>query len=817
MAERLSLYRRKRDFTATPEPSGATTRRTKPPAGAGRFVVQLHHARTRHFDFRLQLGDALRSWAVPKGPSLDPRNKRLAVEVEDHPLEYGSFEGDIPEGQYGAGKVWIWDEGEWTPKGDPARALGSGHLRFNLSGHRLHGAWSLIRTRLSGRQPQWLLVKGHDDAERSGDVADDVPLSEWRENGGQPGNGGRARRPRAARAGGAVRSARLPRTVELQLARLVDRAPEGSAWLHEIKFDGYRLLIWRAGKTVRVTSRGDQDWTEKLPLAAAAVLRLDCESCILDGELVSLDAQGRSSFGRLQQLFGQPDRERQLQAMIFDLLYLDGRDLRDEPQHLRKAELGKLLRKAAAPLKLTDYVVGRGPDHVAAACRQGLEGIVSKKSDSPYRGGRSGAWLKIKCVQSDEFAIVGYTEGHGAREPLGSLLLASPSGRETWRYRGRVGTGLPERTIAELLDRLRRTRELPKLEQPPNRAQLRGATPIWVSPRNVVEVEFRGYTEDGLLRQASLKGLREDRSVRSLKGAERDAAAVRAPVAIEGVRLTHPDRVLFADPEISKQDLASFYRDIADFILPGLVNRPQMLLRCPDGAGGECFFQKHSGRSFPKAVHEVTDRTARQRWMYIEDIAGLLGLVQMNALEYHVWGCTVEDLGHTDRIVIDLDPGEGIPWKHMVEAALALREQLSDRKLKSFVRTTGGKGLHVVIPLRPAANWDAAGRFARQLAEGFAQTMPQRYLSVSTKAKRAGKIFVDYLRNARGATAVCSYSLRNRPGAPIATPLSWDELPRVRAADQFCFHNIRQRLDKLGADPWKDIERAKQSLPTRLG
>ena len=849
MADRLSGYRRKRDFAATPEPSAGHARATGK-SSAAHFVVHLHHARSRHFDFRLQVGDSLRSWAVPKGPSLDPRHKRLAVQVEDHPLKYGQFEGQIPRGQYGAGQVWIWDEGDWSPEGDPQKALKSGHLRFTLHGHRLHGAWSLIRTRLSGKQPQWLLIKSHDEAERRGDEADDVPLSVWSGNGGttqselqrtphsrrKSSRAARSRsRPKAARS-----STRLPARIDLQLARLVEAAPDGKEWLHEIKFDGYRILIWREGQTVRITSRGEQDWSAKLPATADATRRLSCDSCILDGELVTLDEEGRSRFGQLQRVFGQSDGEKKMRAMIFDVLWLDGQDLRHEPQLERKNALGTLLRKAAAPLHLTEYVIGNGAASVQAACEHGLEGIVSKKADAAYAGGRGGAWLKTKCVQSDEYAIVGYTRGQGARERLGSLLLASPAGDGRWRYRGRVGTGLPERTIGNLLKRLKRAAEPPKLEHAPQRAQLRGATPIWVAPQNVVEVEFRGYTEDGLLRQGSLKGLREDRKVQSLKPSQRDKAQVRSPVRpaskaadaarrkpakprvaaaleVAQVRLTHPERILFKDPRITKEELATFYRDIAGFILPGLINRPQMLLRCPDGADGECFFQKHIGRSFPKAVHEVADKASRQKWIYIDDLAGLLSLVQMNALEYHVWGCTVEDLEHADRIVMDLDPGEGVAWKHMIEAAHTLREQLSARKLESFVRTSGGKGLHVVIPLNPAADWDAVGSFARALADGLAATQPERYLAVNSKAKRPGKIFIDYLRNGRGSTAVCSYSLRNRAGAPIATPLTWDELPKVRGGDQFRFDNIRRRLSRLSADPWTGIERVKQALPRSGG
>lgn len=823
-AKGLALYRRKRNFAATPEPRGAARSRR---AGAATFVVHLHHARARHFDLRLQVGDGLRSWAVPKGPSLDPRKRRLAVQVEDHPLDYGGFEGVIPARQYGAGRVWIWDRGTWTPDGDPARALRAGHLRFTLHGGRLTGAWSLIRTRPRGRQQQWLLIKGKDSAARSGDEADDVPLSAWRRD--RSGAGQRSmKKPGKAPSGARLRPP--PAQIELQLARLASEAPRGREWLHEVKYDGYRLLIWRSGNVVRITSRGSQDWTRRLAAAARAVAQLPCTNCVLDAELVALDPEGVSSFGKLQQLFGAPDGEAQLRIMVFDLLYLDGEDLRPLPQSERKTRLAQLLSAAAPPLTLTTYTTGDGATAARAACEQGLEGIVSKSANAPYSEGRGDAWRKIKCVQSDEFAIVGYTPGQGAREKLGSLLLGTPVG-SAWRYVGRVGTGFDSATLASLLRRLKPATAHVSFESAPSRAQLRGARPVWVTPTLVVEAEYRGHTSDGLLRQASLKGLRPDRSIDSVRPGQRNTARVQttgkqprperaAPrpksgdsAAANEVRLTHPDRVLMREPPITKQELADFYRSIADFILPGLVNRPLMLLRCPDGDAGECFFQKHAGRGFPAAVRQVSDRASQQRWIYVDGLEGLLGLVQMNSLEYHVWEATVADLDHADRVVIDLDPAPGVPWQRVLRAALEIHARLIDLKLKCFVRTSGGKGLHVVIPVRPATDWDSARGFARAFAEQIAADHPQEYLAVATKARRHGKIFIDHLRNGRGATAVCSYSLRNRPGAPIATPLSWEELPRVRASDQFGFADIRQRLAHMQADPWAGIDRITQALP----
>ena len=511
----LSAYRRKRDFAQTPEPPGRSAARGDRRA----FVVHLHHARSRHFDLRLQLGDVLRSWAVPKGPSLDPRRKRLAIEVEDHPRDYARFEGSIPPGQYGAGSVSIWDRGTWTPTGDARQGLRAGHLRFQLDGQRLHGSWSLIRTRPRRGQPQWLLIKSRDDAARAGDEADDTPLSRY----GSHARGARRRRTPPTR-----KSDRPPERIGLQLARLTDSAPRGSQWLHEVKFDGYRALIWRAGKRVRITSRGSQDWTHRLPATARATAQLPCRSCVLDTEVVALQNDGSSSFSTLQQCFGAAAGEKRLRTMVFDLLYLDGEDLRPAPQLQRKQRLAQVMKRAHAPLYLTPYTMGNGPAAARAACAARLEGIVSKDAAASYQDGRGGAWLKVKCVQSDEFAIIGYTPGRGARAQLGSLLLAAAARGSGWRYMGRVGTGLTARTITELRRRLRPARGPVQLQNPPARAQLRGAAPVWVRPTLVVEVEFRGHTGDGLLRQASLKGLRPDRRTRSLRPGRRDQARVAA-------------------------------------------------------------------------------------------------------------------------------------------------------------------------------------------------------------------------------------------------------------------------------------------------
>jgi bifunctional non-homologous end joining protein LigD len=814
MHGRLEEYHNKRDFRATPEPH---TRGGRARQEAPIFVIQLHHARRRHFDFRLQVGGSLRSWAVPKGPSRDPREKRLAVEVEDHPLDYAGFEGDIPQGHYGAGHVDIWDQGIWTPASDPYEALKKGHLDFELHGERLRGHWTLVRTCPKGRQPQWLLFKRSDEEARSGDLADDMPLSQWRE--ARPG------RKSAHKTGPARRSARLPDDVGLQLARVARHAPDGREWLHEIKYDGYRVLLFRDGKKVRIASRSDLDWTRQLPQVRKAVLELPCRQAILDGELVALDARGQSRFDLLQERFGHGG---ELRVLVFDLLYLDGEDLRQQPLEARRAWLDQLLQDRHEPLYLCNGIAGDGPAVARAACAAGLEGIVSKLRSAPYSAGRSGHWLKIKCIQSDEFVVIGYTRGRGARERLGSLLLARPPGSrgEDWRYVGRAGSGLGESAIDQLLKRLKPARQPVRLAEPPGRAELRGATPIWVKPDQVVEVEFRAWTDGGILRQAAIKGLRPDKSPRELACADAPPAvhakrAVRGGAAQRSARedtrassvvLTHPQRRLFEDPPITKAQIAQLYSDIAGLILPGVVRRPLSLVRCPNGIKETCFFQKHLSRGSPASIRSIPLKSGEPPYVYIEDLEGLIGLVQMNVVEIHPWGARIDDVEHPDRLVFDLDPAPGLPWPRVIEAAREVRERLAGLHLESFLRASGGKGLHVIVPLTGGDDWNGARAFCRALAATMAHESPEKYVDVANKARREGRIFIDYLRNARGATSVASYSLRARPGAPIAVPLPWSALPRLRSAAPYRFSTIRRNLKRV-AGAWDGIDQVRQALP----
>ena len=795
-------------------------------------MIHLHHARRRHFDLRLQVGGVLRSWAVPKGPSRDPSIKHLAVEVEDHPLSYGSFEGTIPEGHYGAGTVAIWDEGTWSTEGSAAQQIGDGHLRFELHGSRLRGRWSLVRTRMQAGKPQWLLIKGDDEFVVPDDVADDTPLSEWKAEHHVEAPS----RAKRSSHGANAPSLPTPDQFELELARLHERAPQGEDWLHEVKYDGYRMLAWRRGRELQLLSRNRLDWTEKLPVITDAILGLDCRSCVLDGELVVFDEHGRSRFDLLQKQFNLAQAQT-VRYAVFDLLALNGDDLRDAPLLERKAALSRLLDAndpATSPLVVSGFLRGNGALAYQRACEAGLEGVISKSVDAPYRGGRGDSWRKLKCIDSDEFVIVGYTPGKGSRGALGSLLLAEPRGK-TWRYVGRVGTGMDSAMLERLHDQLKVAKGKPELIDAPNAKQLRGAKPTWVQPGIVVEVEFRGRTGDDFLRQAAFKGLRPDTSPADLRDSDRGKeatamASAKSPsksAARKGsprkqaagepaINLTHPDRVLIEKPRVTKRALAEFYASIAEHLLPGVVGRPLSLVRCPDGAGNECFFQKHPMTGMPDAIGVGDARSAegkQQDYVYVNDIEGVIGLVHMNVIEIHPWGSTIADLEHPDRLVFDLDPDTGVEWSRVRDAARLVRERLQAVGLESFLRTTGGKGLHVVVPLNPRPDWDTAKAFTQALARMLEHESPKDFVSVATKNRRKGRIFVDYLRNARGSTAVASYCLRARPGAGVATPLRWEELSRLKSGAQYTFSNLARRLKTSKQDPWQGFDEIRQALP----
>ncbi|HEL4257793.1 DNA ligase D [Stenotrophomonas maltophilia] len=812
----LHQYRRKRRLGGgngqTPEPDDqpAPGDRKRRPI----FVIQLHHASSRHFDFRLEMDGVLKSWAVPKGPSLRVGEKRLAVEVEDHPLSYAGFQGDIPEGHYGAGHVEVFDHGTWACAGDPLQALAAGKIDFVLHGQRLAGGWKLVRTAMKGRQVQWLLIKREDSEARDAE-ADDLLHAPLREH---PGSAKKMtdRKTRKAESRWHARALKLqgardrpyPRAFKPQLTDHRDAAPDGGRWLHEIKWDGYRLLADLHGGEVKLRSRNGLDWTGDFPEVVQAVQALPVDDARLDGELVVLDEKGRSDFAALQRVIDGSSKA-PLRYLLFDLPGVAGVDISAAPLLERKTLLKALIGDTPGTLAFSDHVLGHGPQVFAASGKAGYEGIVSKQVDAPYVNVRARSWVKVKHEDTDEFLIVGHTAPKGSRVGFGSLLLATPD-KDGLRYVGRVGTGFDDDSLRALARTLKPLAVEDAAVALPAHVPFRAASVHWVKPVRVAEVAFRGWGKEGLLRQASFKRLRSDKSGEDL------AMPAKTTSSDDAVAISHPERVVFAKKKIRKGDVADYYRQMARWILPGIVGRPLSLLRCPDGAGKACFFQKHHGPGLGDAVHAVPlqQKSGREDYVYIDDVRGLLQLVQMNTLELHPWGATVADPEHPDRLVFDLDPGEGVGWNEVKAGARDVRDRLQEIGLRSFVRLSGGKGVHVVVPLQPAADWEQAKAFCEAFAQAMAQQAPERYVATMSKAKRGGVIFIDWLRNTRGATSVCSWSLRARESAGVAVPLRWEELARIKAADAFPLDKALARAKRLKADPWQGIDAVKQTLPS---
>lgn len=812
----LHQYRRKRRLGGgngqTPEPDDQPA--PGDPKRRPIFVIQLHHASSRHFDFRLEMDGVLKSWAVPKGPSLRVGEKRLAVEVEDHPLSYAGFQGDIPEGHYGAGHVEVFDHGTWACAGDPLQALAAGKIDFVLHGQRLAGGWKLVRTAMKGRQVQWLLIKREDSEARDAE-ADDLlhaPLHE------HPGSAKKMtdRKTRKAESRWHARALKLqgardrpyPRAFKPQLTDHRDAAPDGDRWLHEIKWDGYRLLADLHGGEVKLRSRNGLDWTGDFPEVVQAVRALPVDDARLDGELVVLDGKGRSDFAALQRVIDGSSKA-PLRYLLFDLPGVAGVDISAAPLLERKTLLKALIGDTPGTLAFSDHVLGHGPQVFAASGKAGYEGIVSKQVDAPYVNVRARSWVKVKHEDTDEFLIVGHTAPKGSRVGFGSLLLATPD-KNGLRYVGRVGTGFDDDSLRALARTLKPLAVEHAAVALPAHVPFRAASVHWVKPVRVAEVAFRGWGKEGLLRQASFKRLRSDKSSEDL------AMPAKTTSSDDAVAISHPERVVFAKKKIRKGDVADYYRQMARWILPEIVGRPLSLLRCPDGAGKACFFQKHHGPGLGDAVHAVPlqQKSGREDYVYIDDVRGLLQLVQMNTLELHPWGATVADPEHPDRLVFDLDPGEGVGWNEVKAGARDVRDRLQEIGLRSFVRLSGGKGVHVVVPLQPAADWEQAKAFCEAFAQAMAQQAPERYVATMSKAKRGGVIFIDWLRNTRGATSVCSWSLRARESAGVAVPLRWEELARIKAADAFPLDKALARAKRLKADPWEGIDAVKQTLPS---
>jgi bifunctional non-homologous end joining protein LigD len=826
----LNEYQRKRDFHRTREPAGAA-----PAVQPHLYVMHKHAARRLHFDLRMEQDGVLRSWALPKGPPLGSGEKHLAVEVEDHPLAYAEFEGTIPKGEYGGGTVMLWDMGLWQQDGrNDAK-----QIDFILTGTKLKGAWTLVRMRdwdVHGKNKQWLLIKRTDHPQHelqpddlsviSGRSMEEIAANrEPHEAGTSPPH--RPAPPVAKELPG-TRRAPPPATLPPQLATPVERAPTGRTWLHEIKFDGYRIVAHIEHGKARLMTRNGQDWTKRLRAQAKQLETLPVQQAILDGELVALSAGGASSFRDLQEALSRKQTA-PLTYHAFDLVYLDGYDLSAVPLIERKEALAQLLQAAGyesgGMVRYSDHVQGQGPDFFEQACSLGLEGIISKRADAAYRSGRGKLWLKVKCsTQHDEFVVGGYTPPAGARSGFGALLLGTFSDGQL-EYAGRLGTGFS----SHQLEQLHATLQQQEIAQSPFVASsslphLRGVH--WVKPTLVVAVEYVERTRDGLLRQPTFVGIREDIEPEEVvsSGANLEEAAL-APAArpmrhatvdaveIAGIPLTHPERILYPEQGVTKLTLARYYESIQEWVLPYLANRPLVLLRCPEDRQA-CFYQKHLGKSQARSVPRIAIREGgtENEYAYVRSLADIVALVQHGVLELHTWGCRVEDIEHPDLLVFDLDPAPDVAWQEVLRTARELRERLQGLGLTAFPRTTGGKGLHLVVPLRPKADWESLKAFARAVSEQHALDEPRLLTTNMSLAKRHGRIYLDYLRNTRGSTAIACYSPRARPRATVSVPLRWDELGAAVRSDHYTVETLRRRLGALRADPWEGFFEAEVPL-----
>jgi bifunctional non-homologous end joining protein LigD len=851
--QNLARYRAKRKFDVTPEPSGGA-----PTARGNSFVVQKHAARRLHYDFRLELDGVLLSWAIPRGPSLDPADKRLAAHVEDHPADYGGFEGTIPQGQYGGGTVMLWDRGTWEPQAgeDPREGYRKGRLKFILHGERMKGGWTLVRMGPRGQErnsDNWLLIKERDSEARPGEgtllvdkgmksvasgrtmeqIADapdrDVWHSDRADEEKPKAKQATKKTPAASRVAG-VKRGPLPDFVPPTLATLVDRPPSGDQWLHEIKIDGYRIFAGRRNGKVALLTRNALDWTGRFKPIAEAIAKLPGGDLALDGEIAVLDQNGGSSFAALQDALSRGETK-PMRYIIFDLLYRGGEDWRGASLVDRKDVLRDLLRNTRGPLVYSDHVLAHGSEVFQQACNLTLEGVISKRADLPYREGRTRDWLKTKCTLRQEFVIAGYIDSK-AHRGIGALALGYYED-EKLRYAGRVGTGFDHRTALDLAKRLRPTAvDRVPFQDLPNAAR-RGVH--WVEPELVCEIAFLNWTPDGVLRHPSFQGLREDKPAKSVKReravptseAAKEADKDEPPAEtsettnrsrkglekIEGVAISHPDRVIFPDLGITKRQLVEYYAGIADWILPHIANRPLSLLRCPGGISGECFFQKHFATGM-KGIKRVTikEKSKTSDYLVLRDKHDLVLLIQEGVVEIHPWGATADDPDAPDQFIFDLDPAPDLPFTAVVDAAKTMRDYLAAMKIESFCKTTGGKGLHVVAPLKRDVDWAELKAFSKKIASNFATAAPDRFTVNPLKRERSDRIFLDYLRNDRGSTAVAPYVVRARPGATISLPLDWNEVNARLDPSRYTLASVPKLLASRKNDPWAGMIKHRQTI-----
>lgn len=873
----LELYRKKRNFKTTPEPAG----RVHAKRGTHRmFVIQKHRASHLHYDFRLELNGVLLSWAVPKGPSLDPHDRRLAMHVEDHPIEYGDFEGVIPPRQYGAGTVLVWDRGTWIPKGDPETAYAQGKLKFELDGEKLHGGWTLVKSsggKYDGEK-SWLLIKENDAYARFGadaHIVDTEPESVasgrgldaiatdpdrvWHSNKSVAENmrTGRVKRKPVALAlskVAAARKAAQPETMEAELATLVERPPSGDQWLHEIKFDGYRMLARVEDGKCRIVSRTGKDWTASFATIADAAARLPIASAWIDGEIVVMDAKGRTSFQALQNALSE-GASAKLVYRVFDLPYVNGYDLRDVPLETRKALLGKIAANGTL-IRYSDHVKSNGPDFFGEACKLSLEGIVSKRADSPYRARRGHDWQKVKCALRQEFVIGGYTDPQGSRAGFGALLLGVHEARAL-RYCGKVGTGFDDATLTKLAARLRDlATDKPPFVNPPTGADGRRAH--WVRPELVGEVSFTEWTRDGTLRHPSFEGLREDKPAREVvredatpregavdarrdeaRDAPQRAAPARtsratvskratktarrhsgdAPNEIAGVAISNGAKLLYPEAGITKLDVARYYEAVGELIVPQIAERPLTLVRCPNGWDKKCFYQKHATEGVSEFIDriDIRDSGGVKPYMMANSVSAVVALSQMGVLELHPWGSRAPTLDKPDRLVFDFDPDDSLGFDKLVDALTVLRKLLDTLGLEAFLKTTGGKGLHAIIPIEAKRGWDDVKAFCRAVAELLVRTFPDRYTATMAKSRRSGLIYVDYLRNVEGATAVAAYSVRAKARAPVAMPIDWAGLGKKDVRfDCYNLRNVPGVVARRKRDPWERLPKVRQALTDQM-
>ena len=829
LQDTLESYRKKRNFGLTPEPATGGQANAHAPV----FVIQKHWASRLHYDFRLEFEGTLKSWAVPKGPSLDPHDKRMAVQVEDHPLSYGDFEGTIPKHQYGAGHVIVWDSGTWMPTEDPTKGFLAGRLKFELRGHKLKGRWTLIRMHgKSEKQIPWLLIKERDEHSRRAsdyDITQALPDSVRKPSLPQAALSIKPGGRKTVTPGfppGSVKGV-LPTLLQPQLATLAESPPTGDGWIYELKFDGYRLLTRIDGDHVQCFTRNGHDWTAKMPALVAAINTLGLGSAWVDGEITVPDASGIPDFGLLQNAFEKTDSvAASMVYYLFDLPFYAGHDLRGVALLERRTLLKHIMENTQSPqLRFSDTFEAAPRDLIASACKLGFEGLIAKRSDAGYSAGRSTDWIKLKCGQRQEFVICGYTDPKGARSGLGALLLGvhddkgDKGDKGGLKYAGNVGSGFTEKSLADLLKQLGK---LASKHSPFDKKTVIGGHPHWVRPVLIAEVSFAAWTSGGRIRHGVFRGLRSDKkpgtitretamSPAALKSATRTHN--EKPALPASLRVTHPERIIDTKSGVTKLDVIQHYAAVASLMLPHLKGRPVSLVRAPAGVDGELFFQKHvnDGELPGVKLLDASLDPGHDSLLEISNLTGLLSAAQMNTLEFHTWNASASAIAKPDRMTFDLDPGDKLPWAKMQEAAMLVRTLLKELGLPVFLKTSGGKGLHLVIPLKRMQDWATVTGFSHAIVKHLASTIPQRFVAKSGPNNRIGKIFVDYLRNGFGATTVSAWSARARPDMGVSVPLAWDELADLTGGDHWKLQNLASRLP-TGNQPWADYAISAQSL-----